>query len=240
VQVVLLRVGIDTGSGGTPGPIFEDGSFEFIPIPDYFGGPGVNATTYGKARAPHGGSLADYLPTPFRERLSCQSIHSDPEFRARTYGDPTPPKASLRKLRKGDLLVFYAGLKGWGFNRRSALYIIGYFEVTHAGRVKDFTRAELARFFGSNFHVKHKRVLAHQKDKLVLVKGGGNSRLLRKAVQISALGRDVRGRPLFRLSKGMQRIFSDFDGHTSIQRSPPRWVPPGYVTRAAEFVRTLE
>lgn len=30
---MLLRVGIDKGAGGALSPIFEDGTFEFIPIP---------------------------------------------------------------------------------------------------------------------------------------------------------------------------------------------------------------
>lgn len=34
MKAMLLRVGIDTGYGGTLGPIFEDGSFEFVPIPE--------------------------------------------------------------------------------------------------------------------------------------------------------------------------------------------------------------
>ena len=47
MQVVLLRVGIDTGSGGIHGPLFRDGSFEYIPIWDRFGGRGVDERTYG-------------------------------------------------------------------------------------------------------------------------------------------------------------------------------------------------
>ena len=34
MQVILLRVGIDTGSGGIHGPLFKDGTFEYIPIQD--------------------------------------------------------------------------------------------------------------------------------------------------------------------------------------------------------------
>jgi hypothetical protein len=34
MKVALLRVGIDSGCGGTQGPLFRDGTFEFIPIPD--------------------------------------------------------------------------------------------------------------------------------------------------------------------------------------------------------------
>jgi hypothetical protein len=38
----------------------------------------------------------------------------------------------------------------------------------------------------------------------------------------------------------MQKIFGDFDGKISIQRSPTRWVKPEYVEKAAEFVKSLE
>jgi Nucleotide modification associated domain 3 len=34
MQVVLLRVGIDSGRGGIQGPLLDDKSFEFIPIDD--------------------------------------------------------------------------------------------------------------------------------------------------------------------------------------------------------------
>jgi hypothetical protein len=34
MQVCLLRVGIDTGCGGMLGPLFRDGTFEYVPIPD--------------------------------------------------------------------------------------------------------------------------------------------------------------------------------------------------------------
>ena len=42
MQVVLLRVGINTGCGGINGALFKDGSFEYIPIPD---GGGVDDRT---------------------------------------------------------------------------------------------------------------------------------------------------------------------------------------------------
>ena len=52
--------------------------------------------------------------------------------------------------------------------------------------------------------------------------------------------KDTKGRPLKVLSPTMQKIFGDFDGHVSIQRSPPRWVMPKFVERAAKFVRSLK
>jgi hypothetical protein len=85
----------------------------------------------------------------------------------------------------------------------------------------------------------HRDVFEDQKDRLVLVKGSANSRLLKKAVKISAVGVDKNGRPLHRLAPEMQKVFGDFHGNTSIQRSPPRWVTPEFTRRAAQFVLAL-
>ena len=239
MQVVLLRVGIDTGSGGILGPLFENGAFEFIPIPDQFGGVGVDKRTYGNSLGRGGKRLADYFPESRRERVFDQPLHFDPEFATFTYGDPTPPKASLRRLCEGDLLVFYAGLRGWDFTCSPALYIIGYFEVACAGLASSFSASELKRLFKKNFHVMHREVFERQKDCLVLVKGNAGSKLLKIAFKISSLGIDRRGHPLHRLAPDMKVIFGDFAGNTSIQRSPPRWVGQEYVERAARFVRLL-
>jgi len=236
MHVVLLRVGIDTGSGGILGPLFGDGSFEYVPIPDRRG---IDKRTYGNTRGMHGRRMIDYFPKGRRGTMSGQSIHFDPEFRTFTYGDPTTPKASLKGLDEGSLLVFYAGLKGWDFACRPALYIIGYFEVSHAGLATSFTRAEL-RPFRNNFHVTHASVFREQKQDLVLVKGGTGSRLLEKAVKISSVGKDKAGHSLYRLSPHMQKIFGNFNGHTGIQRSPPRWVASEFTERAAGFIRSLK
>jgi hypothetical protein len=239
MQVVLLRVGIDTGSGGTHGPLFIDGSFEYIPIPDRYGGKGVDKRTYGNTRGKGGRRLVDYFPEARREKILAQSVHFDPEFETFTYGDPTRPKASLRQLSEGSLLVFYAGLKGWNFDCPPALYIIGCFEVARAGLAASFSRAELRRMFPNNLHVMHSGVFKDQKDRLVLVKGNANSRLLKKAVKISSVGTDRNGRPLHRLAPEMQAVFGGFAGNTSIQRSPPRWVVPEFTQRAAHFISAL-
>ena len=239
MQVVLLRVGVDTGSGGIHGPLFDDDSFEYIPIPDRFGGKGVDKRTYGNTRGRDGRRLADYFPEGRREGVFGQPVHVDPEFETFTYGDPTRPKASLRHLSEGSLLVFYAGLKGWKCDCPPALYIIGFFEVVRAGLASSFRQRELARMFQNNFHVMHRDVFEIQRDRLVLVKGNANSRLLKKAVKISALGMDRNGRALQRLTPEMQAVFGGFAGKTSIQRSPPRWVAPGFTERAALFISTL-
>ena len=117
MKVALLRVGIDAGSGGMQGPLFRDSTFEYVPIPDY----GNNdSRTYGNTEGRHGRMLVEYFPLPRQNVMENQSIHVDPEFQTFTYGDPTSPKAQLRNLQFGDILVFYCGLQGWGFSLHPA------------------------------------------------------------------------------------------------------------------------
>jgi len=237
MNVVLLRIGIDTGSGGIHGPLLANGTFDYIPIPD---GHAIDERTYGNTVGRHKRKLIDYFPPSIRSRMADQPMHVDPEFESFTYGDPTAPKAGLRHLQPGDLLVFYCGLRGWDFACDPALYLMGFFEVRRAGIAADFTESELERLFSRNFHVRHRRIFERQRESLVLVKGTAASRLLETPVRISTEGRDRTGKPLKVLSPEMRRIFGDFDGHVSIQRSPPRWVEPNFVAAAASFVRALE
>ena len=186
-----------------------------------------------------GQRLVSYFPESVRTKMDGQAIHFDPEFETFTYGDPTRLKSSLRRLDEGDLLVFYAGLEGWDFHCEPALYIVGYFQIAKAGLAESFSLPEMTELFGNNFHVRHRAVFEDQRDRLVLVKGAAGSRLLRKARCISSVGQNRSGGLLHRLSPEMQEVFGDFGGHTSIQRSPPRWVIPEFAERAADYVRTL-
>ena len=235
MKVALLRVGIDSGSGGADGPLFADGAFEFVPIPD---STGLDESTYGNQIARSGGPLSDFFPPLRRAAMRLQSIHFDPEFASFTYGDPTPPKAGLRRLAAGDLLVFYAGLRGYRCDLPPALYLIGYFEVAFAGLARDLTEEQL-RECHDNFHVRHESILLRQRERLVVVKGGSGSRLLARAVKISVLGQDRAGKPLKVLSPEMQQLFGSFGGRLSFQRSPTRWVDDEHVSGAAYFVRGL-
>src|SRR5579862_6672579 len=152
MQVVLLRVGIDSGRGGIQGPLFGGGAFEFIPIDDR----GENCLqTYGNTKGVHGRMLIEYFPERLQSKLRGQSIHSDPEFQTFTYGDPTLPKRGLLRLKSGSLLVFYAGLETWPERSGAGLYVIGYFEVEKVGLASDFSPTELKRHFHRNFHVRH-------------------------------------------------------------------------------------
>lgn len=237
-QVVLLRVGIDSGSGGILGPVFADGSFEFVPIDadsDRLG------RTYGNTKGRHGRKVIEYFPNRLKEKMRGAFMHVDPDFDTCTYGDPTRPKQNLKKLKRGDLLVFYAGLKGWGGSKTPpGLFIVGYFVVEHVGAYNDLKRAGLLKPFAKNWHILNE----HEKkrfDRLVLVDGGHGSRLLNKAVKISADKKaiDRGGHPIFVLDPKLQRHFGSFTKLNAIQRSAPRWVKPEFSEKAAAFVLKL-
>src|SRR5262249_31771900 len=116
----------------------------------------------------------------------------------------------------------------------------GYFEVALAGMAGDFEQKVLATDFGRNFHVRYPAVFKQQKTDLVLVKGGASSRMFQKAHQISSEGEDRAGQPLKVLSPKMQKVFGNFGGYISIQRSPPRWVDAAFVDRAIRYLKDLE
>jgi len=218
------------------GPLFRDGTFEFIPIPD---DRMLDRRTYGNTVGRSGRPLAELFHSRRRQRMADHPMHVDPEFETFTYGDPTPPKKGLRQLEKGDLLIFYSGLEGFDFESPPALYIIGYFEVQVAGLATSFSPTQISQDFAQNFHVRHRALFEQQKEQLVLVKGGKDSRLLNKARLLSETVTAKDKPPLKKITASMRRIFGEFGGRYSFQRSPTRWVEPDFVERAARFVRSL-
>ena len=216
MKALLLRVGIDKGCGGTLAPIFDDGSFEFVPIPE--GVPAPGAATYNERIGRRGKRLSAYVPSSIKNA----PMHEDPVFLTCTYGDPTLKRYHLLKLVKGDLLVFYAGLQPYATdNYKEALYIIGYFDVENVTEFNKLLEAELAESLQRYRHNAHVKRQNSRRD-LVVVAGGGDSRLLDKAIVISQKKPDRRGRPMHALSPEMEELLG-ISGF--IQRSiPPRFV----------------
>ncbi len=237
MKVVLLRVGIDTGCGGIHSPLFRDCTFEFVPIPD---SRGLDNRTYGKSRGRAGRAFAEYFPKRKQEEAISQAMHVDPEFESFTYGDPTPPKRGLAKMQPGDLLVFYAGMEGWGHAAQPALYLAGVFRVKLAGFAADFSDTQLRREFRLNFHVRHPEVYAAEQEQLVLIKGGPGSRLFRRAHLVGETVQRENGTFWQFITPKMEKVFGKFGGIGSLQRSTPRWVEDKLVSKAAKFVESLE
>ncbi len=163
-KALLLRVGLDRGTGGALGPVHPDGAFEYIPIPETV--PSDCPFTYATLPVRYVSALANALP----QRLARLHPHIDPDFDSCTYGDAAPRKRQqLLHLAPGDLLVFYAGLAPDPPVDRPRLYATGYFRVkrVHHLKASDMDRADLLRSFGGTAHF-----LRRQRDaELALVEG---------------------------------------------------------------------
>lgn len=188
MRAALLRVGIDKGNVGRLAPVFEDGSFEYIPIPESY--ETTEDRKYADIAARNGGVLSDYLPKEYAGRIP----HFDPEFEGYTYGDPTRKRSQLKRLEGGDLLIFYAGLQPADFNDHPRLFVIGYFTVKRVLDLDELDPSEretVCDELTTNAHVKRKGLTAEshlqgQKHFPVIVEGYPNrSELLDRALPLT-------------------------------------------------------
>ena len=171
-------------------PIFPDGTFEFIPIPEDVPIQGDHAVRYGDLRAYNnpGRDLRRYIP----RRLWDRPAHSDPEFDSFTYGDNcelSPRAASLRRIEPFDFLFFLARLEhrdGRVPAGRPGFYLIGFLEVVEV--LKDVTSrpkaASLGRF-RANAHVRRGLCDSNLWDRFWVFRGSQRSRRFPKAVPVT-------------------------------------------------------
>lgn len=178
-KALLLRVGIDRGTGGVLAPIFADGSFEYLPIPETE--PTHCPLTFATLATRRGQSLATFVP----RRLASRPVHADPNFTAFTYGDAAPHKRrQLLRLEPRDLLVFYAALEPWPHEDIPRLFVIGWFEVRAAhhfsARQIATDRTLLKRFAGTAHFLRDP-----PDPELALIEGNRHrSRLLTRALPL--------------------------------------------------------
>ncbi|WP_336360216.1 hypothetical protein [Haladaptatus sp. ZSTT2] len=184
---VAINVGANTNAPGFRGPIYDDGRFEYVPIPE------EKATIEPVATYADLGLSMD-IPAEIRDT----PVHLDPEFagygpcEAYTYGDPFGVKAKpLSELSAGDYLFFYATLSTVGdqpaswISPRWGCYLIGQFELATApvtGEAFAHLPAEQQAAFSSNAHLKRDPF-----DARVLVRGDPEgSQLYERAVPLSS------------------------------------------------------
>lgn len=115
--------------GGFRGPIFQDNTFENIPIPSKK----KIGIKYSEIIGTHGNPLSDYIPT---NRLTNSSYaHFDPDPVHLTYGDTGNSRVAnrCRKLLKGDILVWGTRLRKyiteWYVPETERIYLTGWLIV---------------------------------------------------------------------------------------------------------------
>lgn len=187
---VAINVAANTSLPGVRGPIYPDGSFTYLPIPEREP-TAATVPTYGDLTA----ELA--LPFDLPSDLHDRRVHLDPAFaeyprcEAYTYGDEHGVKAGpISTLTEGDHLLFYATLTTHGEPVRAWIpddwgaYLIGAFRVAEVLTGEQFRAldpTDRERFAG-NAHVKRTAF-----DARVLVRGAPEgSGLFDRAVPLSA------------------------------------------------------
>jgi hypothetical protein len=118
MEALLVRVGIDSTFGQWNAPVDPvTREFVYVPIPeDRYENHPAHQKPYS-AMEPVLHAFRDRHCRDMRRKpllppaLRTRRMHLDPDFEHLTYGDKPPRMNRMRELKKGDLLVFYAGLR---------------------------------------------------------------------------------------------------------------------------------
>ncbi|ARS91614.1 hypothetical protein [Natrarchaeobaculum aegyptiacum] len=173
MTVVLAGVGADSTNLGTLAPLYDDGHFEYVPIPEKTSQTSEEATlgSWRLEHDPGGRTAADLTtriePTPVSGEyepvtgpdLESWPLHRDPNFEALTYGEHRSSGyvSRLRRLEPGDVVGFYAGLRR-PEGERAHRYLIGYLTVERVDVIEPETpadeRASILAHHPENAHTK--------------------------------------------------------------------------------------
>lgn len=158
VRVYLANVGVNA-SHRFWSPLFADGTFEFVPIPERQGPAASPMRRYRDLWCFNDPSrpLTDVLPRAVWDTFT----HADPEFETFTYGDNcgrTPRAAALMGIQPGDLLFFLARLTPWQHGRvsgPSGFYLIGFLDIEQVvSSVWEQPAPHVLAAIGNNAHVR--------------------------------------------------------------------------------------
>jgi len=162
MRSIAINVGANTNEPGVRGPLYPDGSFEYVPIPE-------SEPIAEGATVPTYADLGLDTKIPADRRTS--PVHLDPEFpeypccERYTYGDEHGVKAGpLSELSAGDYVFFYATLStaadrpDWAPPEWGA-FVIGQFRLARDPLTGEEYRAlapdaRVRSVFANNAHVK--------------------------------------------------------------------------------------
>ena len=178
-RVFIINVGANT-SHRQQSPLFDNGTFEFVPIPSDCD----EGLTYGDLRQ------FNDPDTPLLDRVAAhavspsENIHNDPEFATFTYGDNMRKKGGLHQLQEGDFLFFLARLVPYvdQYDNKNAIFaLVGYIEIAECLNDSDapmFTSPA----FNRNAHVRRWVNYPASFADYAVFKGSTNSRRFHTAV----------------------------------------------------------
>lgn len=130
-KICLINVGANASHGSIRSPLFPDGKFEFVPIPDFLLNNHKEGFKYCQLKSCNGIKITELINKKYHNLCT----HYDPEFESYTYGDyPAlhPRAANLRKLSKGDFIFFFSRLVNWKngrFTKEAKFCLIGFIKI---------------------------------------------------------------------------------------------------------------
>ena len=188
-RIFLANVGANA-SHRFAGPVFPNGTFEFLPIPEDRDLADPNAVRYRDLRSHYDPArdLRQYVP----QRLWDWPAHYDPEFDTLTYGDncgKSPRAASLKRLDPGDFLFFIVRLARAQPSPEAGthgFFLIGFLEVEETlPDVRRRPETDTLRRFEANAHVRRGLSDPGLWDGFWMFRGSSRSQRFHKAVPVT-------------------------------------------------------
>ena len=200
-RIFLINVGTNA-SHPFCSPIFRDGTFEFVPIPEDRNLEKPHSFNYRDLHSFYDPSnnLEEFIPLKFLDNTA----HNDPEFDTFTYGDNCDVNsraASLKKVERGDFLFFIARLQSWneGPTEEYGFYLIGYLHVEKiASSIIELPGNDTLDRFSANAHFRRAMSDPMLWDSFWVFAGSSWSKRFQKAVPVN---REICDR-LFRSADG--------------------------------------
>ena len=167
----LANVGVNS-SHAARSPVFGDGSFVLLPIPER------DPWSPPMLRLADVAGLTAYAPAAWREK----AVHLDPDLSATppTYGDNCRRAGrafSLRRAAAGDLIVFLARLQP--ATATPGFHLVGCLTIDDA--ISDVTSDPGSGWWDHNAHIRRARATGHWDSFWVFKGAHGRTRAFRKA-----------------------------------------------------------
>jgi len=155
-KLFVVNVGANASHGNAVSPLYDDGNFDLITIPEQRGVLSRECLRYSDLRWHFRGAVRLILG----ERKWTTVTHNDPDLWNGVYGDlphSSPRAAALRRARPGDYLLFFARLRAFhanGFRGKAGFYFIGGWRIERILDIRENTQFPKSKGVPENPHVR--------------------------------------------------------------------------------------
>ncbi|KTG11422.1 hypothetical protein AUR64_03985 [Haloprofundus marisrubri] len=238
MTVVLVGVGADTEHLRPALELTEDGTFDYIPIPESH--PTTEESTYGNWKLQHRGGYASEFVDKISprgddsdwiqdsERIESHPVHHDPNFEVMTFGDRRGQGGKGTTLVKHlestgkDVLGFYTGMREGPDDSNLNRFLYGYMtvEVVHdLSQLGGDEYHDAIGQFPENAHAKRLAAAGTPKhDDLVIVEGCSPTSKIGTPIKISER---LDQPPWYQVSQSFADEFNVKGGQKGIGRKFP-------------------